>query len=136
MKITWLLYIPDDGWVGYDDEAEARSVMEKIADELRDESAEGWAEDAESLSLYRCGCRCQDTAPTTNLLRASLPTSGGRIARADRTGAPGVSGAARCAAYSGLVRSSSSFPVSTAEVAGVEASPDASAALSGAPCAR
>ena len=51
---VWLTYDPDDGWEQYDTEREARDALDCIVDHLRDDSSEGWHEEAEQAALYRC----------------------------------------------------------------------------------
>jgi len=49
----WGVYDPQDGLDIYDDEREARTAFDHLVQTLREESSDGWADDAESCALYR-----------------------------------------------------------------------------------
>lgn len=53
MGERWGVYDPHDGLTIYDDETEARAAFDRLVEALREESADGWADDAESCALYR-----------------------------------------------------------------------------------
>ena len=78
---VWLTYDPDDGWEQYDTEREARDALDCIVDHLRDDSSEGWHEEAERAALYRCE-RAASLVLTTTATRDD-DTEDGRRCRSE-----------------------------------------------------